>query len=42
MIARLHALGPNAPVDMDGMALRVTLDVIGAVSESERQWQEQD
>lgn len=32
LIERLHALGPEASIDVDQAALRVTLDVIGLVS----------
>lgn len=31
LVERLHALGPEASVDVDQAALRVTLDVIGLV-----------
>jgi hypothetical protein len=34
LIERLHALGPEASIDVDQAALRVTLDVIGLVSSS--------
>jgi hypothetical protein len=37
LIDRLHALGPDASVDVDQAALRVTLDVIGLVSMSDTQ-----
>ena len=35
LIERLHALGPEASIDVDQAALRVTLDVIGLVSSSQ-------
>ena len=31
MVAKVHSLGPHTSVDVDQLALRVTLDVIGLV-----------
>ena len=33
MVAKVHSLGPHTSVDVDQLALRVTLDVIGLVGE---------
>ena len=31
MVTKVHSLGPHTSVDVDQLALRVTLDVIGLV-----------
>jgi hypothetical protein len=38
LINRLGALGPDASVDVDQAALRVTLDVIGLVRHAAMGW----
>lgn len=38
LIGRLESLGPQASIDVDQAALRVTLDVIGLVRDGGRGW----